>query len=89
MLLGASTHEGEEDVLLNIFQDLLFLFPNLLLILAPRHMNRISRVNAMALRHGYNPELFSKTDSLSADKNILNIDDGFASSIYRCVTLLC
>ena len=85
VLLGASTHEGEEDVLLKIFQDLLFLFPNLLLILAPRHMNRISRVNAMALRHGYNPELFSKTDSLSADKNILIIDEmGLLPSIYCC-----
>ena len=85
VLLGASTHEGEEDVLLRIFHDLLFLFPNLLLILAPRHMNRISRVNSMALRHGYNPELFSKTDSLSADKNILIIDEmGSLPSIYCC-----
>ncbi|MEC8644406.1 MAG: 3-deoxy-D-manno-octulosonic acid transferase [Pseudomonadota bacterium] len=85
VLLGASTHEGEEDVLLNIFHDLLFLFPNLLLILAPRHMNRISRVNAMALRHGFNPELFSKTDSLSVDKNILIIDEmGLLPSIYCC-----
>ncbi len=85
VLLGASTHEGEEDVLLRIFHDLLFLFPNLLLILAPRHMNRISRVYSMALRHGYNPELFSKTDSLSADKKILIIDEmGLLPSIYCC-----
>ena len=54
--------EGEEDVLLNIFNDLRFLFPNLLLIIAPRHMNRIGRVNSMALKYGFNPELFSKTD---------------------------
>ena len=85
MLLGASTHEGEEDVLLMIFRDLLFLFPNLLLILAPRHMNRISRVNSLAWRYGYNPELFSKTDYLSADKNILIIDEmGLLPSIYFC-----
>ena len=85
VLLGASTHEGEEDVLLMIFRDLLFLFPNLLLILAPRHMNRISRVNSLASRYGYNPELFSKTDYLSADKNILIIDEmGLLPSIYFC-----
>tara|TARA_A100001015_G_scaffold320911_1_gene449102 strand:- start:3294 stop:4559 length:1266 start_codon:yes stop_codon:yes gene_type:complete len=85
VLLGASTHEGEEDVLLNIFTDLRILFPNLLLILAPRHMNRIGRVNSMALKYGFNPELFSKTDSLSADKNILIIDKmGLLPSIYCC-----
>ncbi len=85
VLLGASTHEGEEDVLLKIFRDLRLLFPNLLLILAPRHMNRIGRVNSMALKHGFNPELFSKTASLSNDKNILIIDRmGLLPSIYCC-----
>ena len=85
VLLGASTHEGEEDALLNIFNDLRILIPNLLLILAPRHMNRIARVNSMALKYGFNPALFSKTDSLSADKNILIIDKmGLLPSIYWC-----
>ena len=85
VLLGASTHEGEEDALLRIFQDLRSLIPNLLLILAPRHMNRISRVHSMALKFGFNPALFSKMEFLSADKNILIIDKmGLLPSIYCC-----
>ena len=85
VLLGASTHEGEEDVLLSIFDDLRFLFPNLLLILAPRHMNRISRVHSTALKFGFNSALFSKTEFLSDDKNILIIDKmGLLPSIYCC-----
>lgn len=41
ILLGGSTHHGEEQTLASIFQDLRCEFPDLLLILAPRHVERI------------------------------------------------
>jgi 3-deoxy-D-manno-octulosonic-acid transferase len=43
-LIAGSTHEGEEALILQVFKELRIDFPRLILILAPRHLQRISRV---------------------------------------------
>ena len=43
ILLGGSTHPGEEDVLARIFLDLRDEFPALRLVLVPRHAERSAR----------------------------------------------
>lgn len=52
VLLAASTHEGEERVLLEVFQRLLDRLPDTLLVLVPRHPDRFARVVALARRSG-------------------------------------
>ncbi len=42
--IAASTHDGEENIVLEVHKKLLITFPNLLLILAPRHPERSSQV---------------------------------------------
>lgn len=42
--LAASTHKGEEELLIGVFQNLKPLFPNLLLAIAPRHPERFAEV---------------------------------------------
>jgi len=49
ILLGGSTHPGEEEILAKIFQQLRREFPALFLIIAPRHVER-TRVIADQLR---------------------------------------
>ncbi len=44
VLLGGSTHPGEERVLAEVFLGLRARFPNLLLIIAPRHVERASEI---------------------------------------------
>lgn len=44
LLLGGSTHEGEETALLNVYRQLHTQHPDLCLILAPRHLERIEAV---------------------------------------------
>ena len=46
VILGGSTHPGEEEILGKIFLDLRREFPNLFLILAPRHAERAREVRA-------------------------------------------
>lgn len=46
ILLGGSTHAGEEELLLRIFRDLRKTVPSLKMILAPRHMERAKEVAA-------------------------------------------
>jgi 3-deoxy-D-manno-octulosonic-acid transferase len=46
ILLGGSTHGGEEQVLARVFAQLRERFPDLLLVLAPRHVERSADIRA-------------------------------------------
>jgi 3-deoxy-D-manno-octulosonic-acid transferase len=47
VLIAGSTHEGEEALILQVFKELRTDFPRLILILAPRHLQRIPRVEKL------------------------------------------
>jgi len=47
IFIAGSTHEGEEKMILRIFKELKVDFPRLILILAPRHLQRIQRVKGL------------------------------------------
>src|SRR5262249_8643956 len=49
LLIGASTHPGEEDILLLTFRRLRMAVPNLLLLLAPRHPQRFAEVEGILI----------------------------------------
>jgi 3-deoxy-D-manno-octulosonic-acid transferase len=44
IFIAGSTHAGEEEILINLFKSLREMTPNLTLILAPRHLNRLEEV---------------------------------------------
>lgn len=52
VLVGASTHEGEEQVLLTLYKALLDDYPGLLLILVPRHPERFDSVAQLIKSEG-------------------------------------
>ena len=52
VVVAGSTHEGEEDLLLRTFQSLLNDFPDLLLVIAPRHPERFESVAKLVARQG-------------------------------------
>ena len=53
LLIGASTHESEEEILLQAVRELRGSLPYLLLLLAPRHPERFSSVEALLQRQGW------------------------------------
>ena len=53
VVVAGSTHEGEEDLLLRAFQSLLNDFPDLLLVIAPRHPERFESVVKLVARQGF------------------------------------
>ncbi len=53
LLIGASTHDSEEAVLLQAARELRGALPHLLLLLAPRHPERFSSVEALLQRQGW------------------------------------
>ena len=52
VLMGGSTHEGEEEILLSVWQRLREAHPGLRLVLAPRYVDRAGRVQALAQARG-------------------------------------
>jgi 3-deoxy-D-manno-octulosonic-acid transferase len=50
ILLAGSTHPGEEEIVFNAFNELRGRFPNLFLVLAPRHVERTREVVELAKR---------------------------------------
>jgi 3-deoxy-D-manno-octulosonic-acid transferase len=52
VLVLASSHEGEDDLMLASYQQLLADFPDLLLIIVPRHPERFDEVAALVLDRG-------------------------------------
>jgi 3-deoxy-D-manno-octulosonic-acid transferase len=63
ILLGGSTHPGEEEVLARIFCDLRAEFADFFLILAPRHAERAGEVGRTLERLGLRVALRSKISS--------------------------
>lgn len=51
--IAASTHEGEESIMLNVYQALKSQFPNLLLFLVPRHPDRFNKVANLCTDRGF------------------------------------
>jgi 3-deoxy-D-manno-octulosonic-acid transferase len=61
ILLAGSTHEGEEAILGNVFLGLRREFPDLFLIIAPRHVERAREIAAQLERTGLTTARRSKT----------------------------
>ena len=93
ILLGGSTHDGEEAILAEIFQRLRKLFPDLFLILAPRHFER-SRDAARDVReHGvklmFRTEVATDTQLQPGDVDCLLVNStGELAFFYEHATVI-
>ena len=92
LLVGGSTHEGEETMLLSVYQRLRERFPNVLLVLAPRHLERVPVV----MQHVQGAQLQalrrSQCDGLPAeeltDAAVIILDTlGELASLYSLCTV--
>ncbi|MFN4179808.1 MAG: 3-deoxy-D-manno-octulosonic acid transferase [Armatimonadota bacterium] len=55
LFIAGSTHEGEEEAILRVYQRLCKSIPNLRLLLAPRHLERVESVMATVRSLGLTP----------------------------------
>ncbi len=74
VLLGGSTHPGEEDILLDIFQQLCGAYSSLRLILAPRHPERSAAIAEMVRKRGLEPVLLTEKRSVRRQEQVLIVD---------------
>jgi len=72
VITAGSTHQGEEDILFDVIKKLQTDYPQILLILAPRHPDRASEILTLAKQHGLTISLRSQNNPVLSD--ILLID---------------
>ena len=73
-LMAASTHPGEEALVLEAFGKLRAYFSDLGLLLAPRHPNRTANVRKAAIDDGWRVVTRSSSTAFSASDDVLLID---------------
>jgi len=93
VLVAASTHQGEEEALLTVYKRLLDMFPSLVLLLAPRHLGRVSEVEALICSHGFVPVrktlLSDDSQNASVSKRVLILDThGELAAMFQFATIV-
>lgn len=64
VFLSASTHEGEEKIILKTFRELLKIKPQAQLLLAPRHPDRTNKISELIKSFGFNVNYRSKNEKV-------------------------
>ena len=84
--IAGSTHEGEEEIIIEVFRRLLLTFPTLHLIIAPRYLERASRVAHLVELAGLSVGLRSRQE---INSRVIILDTmGELSSAYGVATLV-
>lgn len=73
VFVAGSTHEGEDEIVLGVYEQLKDEYPDLKLIIAPRHPERYPQVLELIDQTGYSWGLRSKDDGLD-ENDILMLD---------------
>ena len=88
VIVGGCTHPGEEQILVDIFLGLKEKMPNLKLVLAPRHLERLDDVEQMLAGKGLSSGRYSDQTE-SSDQEIVIIDVmGVLSQIYLAAAVV-
>jgi 3-deoxy-D-manno-octulosonic-acid transferase len=74
LLVGGSTHRGEEDIIFDVYRRLKTKYSNLRLLVAPRHVERVSEVENIALRYGLRTVRFSGAEEVQEGDNVIILD---------------
>lgn len=69
--LAASTHAGEEAMLLTVFARLKQRFPDVLLVLVPRHPERFADVAALCADSGFRVQQRSQSDTFAQTTDVI------------------
>ena len=72
--VAGSTHPGEEAIVLDVFASLKKKYPDLGLVLAPRHIERCAQIDGIIRRKGFEPVYFSKRSRVLGPQDVLLVD---------------
>lgn len=83
ILVAGSTHEPEEQIILDAYSSLIQMHPNLLLILVPRHPQRFEKVHQLLLKQSIEVNLMSESKPTTDNTQALLCDQmGMLKALY-------
>ena len=84
IVVAASTHPGEEQIVIETHKTLAGFFPELLTVIVPRHPDRGSSISGMITASGLKPALRSRDEPLAAATDVYVADTmGELGLFYR------
>ncbi|WP_083513901.1 3-deoxy-D-manno-octulosonic acid transferase [Bradyrhizobium manausense] len=84
IIVAASTHPGEDEMLVAAHRSLVGIFPQLLTVIVPRHPDRGSSIAGMIAASGLEPALRSRDEQLAATTDVYVADTmGELGLFYR------
>jgi len=92
LLVAGSTHNNEEEIILKTYNNLIREFKGLKLLVAPRHIERIDRVDKLIREYGFNTQKISeiKNKTLENHQNVVYLLDtlGQLQSLYSLANIV-
>ncbi len=89
LLVAGSTHPGEEEVMLDIFQSLKRSSPLIRLVLAPRHPERSAQVGELVRQAGLRPVFFSRNGRVTVQDDVMIVDTiGYLLQFYSAASVV-
>jgi len=82
IFIAASTHAPEEEIILGVYRDMLKINPDLVLVIAPRHPERVSSVEKIISSYGFDSVAISKISSGDTVGNNVFIIDSVGELLY-------
>jgi len=79
---AASTHEGEESIILETHLEIKKKYKNILTIIVPRHISRCSYIKNLSNKFNLNSQILNDKDSINVDSEILIINSFGVLSKY-------
>jgi len=82
LIVLASSHKGEEEILIKVFLSLRKKYKDLSLLIAPRHLERVKEIEKLLKEYMLNYSLRTDTEKIDKDVYILNTL-GELSGVYK------
>ncbi|MBN1526735.1 MAG: 3-deoxy-D-manno-octulosonic acid transferase [Candidatus Omnitrophica bacterium] len=88
LFVAGSTHDGEEDAVISAYKTLTGEFPDLRLLVAPRHITRVADVEKAVRGAGFEPVRVSKCQGVKASDVLVLDTIGHLKDFYSVATLV-
>ena len=71
---AASTHDGEESLVIKTHKEIKKKYNNVLSIIIPRHINRVPHIKSLIIKSNLDFQILNDGDTITADKEVLIIN---------------
>jgi 3-deoxy-D-manno-octulosonic-acid transferase len=88
VFMAGSTHEGEEELVLGVYRQLLARHPGLQLVVAPRYVERAGRILGLSAEAGFSARLRSAGAAAGSAQVTVLDTIGELATAYRLATLV-